>query len=170
MPALCLLAMILISQLPDKQCRFNRKNSRTSRLIRFLSLACPTFFVTVTPNRDRSYCEGKIYAIKSLDCTLRPDFDKAINSLRLRILSAFVKKKRNGQASLLRWHLTRQTDPAFGSSPIDDSSARFGRHSFSKAMISGPFNSTGLKGSFHFTIPLHIRAQRLNVVIYCLSL
>ena len=101
MPALCLLAMMLISHLPDKQCRFNRKNSRTNRLIRFRSTACPTFFVTVTPNRDWLYCAGKKYAIKSTFCALRPDFDRAINSLRLRILSAFVKEKRNGQASIL---------------------------------------------------------------------
>lgn len=105
MPALCLLAMMLISHLPDKQCRFNRKNSRTSRLIRFLSTACPTFFVIVTPNRDWLYCAGKKYAIKLASCTLRPDFDKAINSLRLRILSAFVKEKRNGQASPV-WKLS----------------------------------------------------------------
>ena len=50
--------------------------------------------------------------------------------------------------------LTRQTNPAFGSSAVDDSSARFGCHSFAKSMISGPLNSTGLKCSFHFTIPL----------------
>ena len=101
--ALCLLAMMLISQLPDRQCRFNRKNSRTSRLIRFRSTACPTFFVTVTPNRDRLYCACKKYAINSVFCTLRPDFDRAINSGRLRILSAFVKVKRKGQASILSY-------------------------------------------------------------------
>jgi hypothetical protein len=52
--------------------------------------------------------------------------------------------------------LTRQTGPALGSSPVDDSSACFGRHSFSKTMISGPFNSAGLKCSFHFSNPLFI--------------
>ena len=98
MPALCLLAMTLISHLPDKQCRFNRKYSRTSRLMRFRSTACPTFLVTVTPNRDWWCCAGRKYAIKSLFCTLLPSFDRAINSLRFRILSAFVNEKRNGQA------------------------------------------------------------------------
>ncbi len=106
MPALCLLAMMLISHLPDKQCRFNRKYSRTSRLIRFRSTACPTFLVTVTPNREWLCCAGKKYAIKSVFCTLRPSFDRAINSLRLRILSAFVNKKRNGQASIIKMAYT----------------------------------------------------------------
>jgi len=71
----------------------------------------------------------------------------------------------------LSWFLTRQTEPAFGPSPVDDSSARFGCHPFSKAMISGPFKSMGLKGSFHFTIPLHICAWRLNFsTTYCYNL
>ena len=152
MPALCLLAIILISHLPDKQCRLIRKNSRTIRLIRLRSTACPTFLVTVTPNRDRSYRAGIKYAMNSAVCTLFPDFDRAVYSPRLRILSAFVKEKHNGQASILI--LTRQTNSAFGSPAVDDSSARFGCHSFAKTMISGPLNSTGLKCSFHFTIPL----------------
>jgi len=67
-----------------------------------------------------------------------------------------VKEKRNGQAFRLAvWKLdsTRlqdrfkplpgslsgQTSPALGSAPVDDSSTLLGRHSFEKAMISGPF-------------------------------
>jgi hypothetical protein len=56
--------------------------------------------------------------------------------------------------------LTRQTNPAFGSSAVDDSATRFGCHSFAKSMISGPLDSTGLKCSFHCTIPLFSQSER----------
>jgi hypothetical protein len=63
-----------------------------------------------------------------------------------------------------RWlTLTRQTSPSFGSSAVDDSSARFGCHTFAKAVVAGPFNSTGLKCSFHFANPLFIYIWHLNL-------
>jgi len=155
MPALCLLAMMLISHLPDKQCRFNRKNSRTRRLILFLLTAPPTFLVTVMPNRERPCRPGQKTAIKYSFWSLRPVFANAINSWRFKILSAFVKENRNGQASWLNlkksysgnnWAsrkqklnspldlraavLSWQTDTAFGPSAVNDSSTLFGRHSF----------------------------------------
>jgi hypothetical protein len=64
---------------------------------------------------------------------------------------------REGKTQRTSFHfellLTRQTDPAFGSSPVDDSSTRFGSHTFEKAVISSPFNSTGLECSFHCIKP-----------------
>jgi hypothetical protein len=67
-----------------------------------------------------------------------------------------VREKRNDQAFRLAvWKfdstrfqnrieplpgdLTGQTNPALGSTPVDDSSTLLGRHSFEKTMISGPF-------------------------------
>jgi hypothetical protein len=92
---------MLMSQFPDKSCRFNLKYSRTKRLILFRLTAGPTFFVTVTPIRDRPHELGKKSAMKCSFCILRPVWDRAINSRRFKILSAFVREKRNGQASRL---------------------------------------------------------------------
>jgi hypothetical protein len=88
-----------MSHSPDRNCRFNRKNSRTIRLILFLLTARPSFFVTVTPNRDRPCRLGEKTAIKCSFCILRPLLDSAINSCRFKIRSAFVKENCNGQAS-----------------------------------------------------------------------
>ncbi len=90
-----------MSHSPDRNCRFNRKNSRTRRLILFLLTARPTFFVTVTPNRERPCRPEEKTAIKHSFCILRPDFASAMNSWRFKILSAFVKEYCNGQASWL---------------------------------------------------------------------
>ena len=149
------LAIMLMSHTPDSNCRFNRKNSRTRRLILFLLTAPPTFLVTVMPNRERPCRPGEKTAIKYSFWILRPVFANAINSWRFKILSAFVKENRNGPASRLKlktfyrannWasrkqNLSRpldiraavlswQTGTAFGPSAVNDSSALFGRHSF----------------------------------------
>ena len=58
--------------------------------------------------------------------------------------------------------LTSQTNPSFGSSAVNDTSARLGRHSFAKAVVSGPFDSAGLKCSFHFSCPLSIYRWQLG--------
>ena len=155
MSAIWFLAIILMSHTPDRNCRFNRKNSRTRRLILFLLTARPTFLVTVMPNRERPYRPGEKTAIKCSFCNLRPVFANAINSRRFKILSAFEKEYRNEQATclnlekscgdtngasrqqrsnyplyvyaaVLRW----QADTALGSSTVNDSSTLFGRHSF----------------------------------------
>ena len=101
MSAIWFLAIMLMSHSPDRNCRFNRKNSRTRRLILFLLTARPTFLVTVTPNRERPCRPGEKTAIKYSFCIRRPDFASAINSWRFKILSAFVKEYCNGQASWL---------------------------------------------------------------------
>ena len=177
--------MMLMSQLAEKLCRFNRKNSRIIRLIRFRLTALPTFFVTVMPNRDRLCSEGEKKTMKCSFCIFRPEFASSINSFRFKILWAFEWEKRNGQAFRLetrsydinqwirmalqhiatRWiwairalykppaarrALSWQSNPSLGSSPVDDSSTLFGRHSLKKTMIPGPFDSAGLKCSFHF--------------------
>ena len=155
MSAIWFLAIMLMSHTPDSNCRFNRKNSRTRRLILFLLTAPPTFLVTVMPNRERSCRPGEKTAIKYSFWILRPVFANAMNSWRFKILSAFVKENRNGQASWLnlkksysgnnwasRKHklnspldlrtvvLSWQTDTTLGSSAVNDSSTLFGRHSF----------------------------------------
>ena len=98
---ICLLAIRLISQFPLKSCRFSRKYSRTTRLILLRLTAGPTFFVTVMPIRDRPSWLGANTAIKCSFCILRPISVRATNSCRFNILSAFVREKRNGQASHL---------------------------------------------------------------------
>ena len=155
MSAIWFLAIMLMSHSPDRNCRFNRKNSRTRRLILFLLTARPTFLVTVMPNRERPYRPGEKTAIKCSFCILRPVFANAINSRRFKILSAFEKEYRNGQASWLNLEkfygdnkgasrqqgfkyplyvhaavLSWQTGTALGSSTVNDSSTLFGRHSF----------------------------------------
>src|SRR5210317_697371 len=92
---------MLMSHSPDRNCRFNRKNSLTRRLILFLLTAPPTFLVTVTPNRERPCRPGEKTAIKYSFCIFRPEFASAINSWRFKILSAFVNEYCNGQASWL---------------------------------------------------------------------
>ena len=92
----CFLAIRLISQFPIKLCRFNRKYSRTMRLILFRLTAGPTFLVTVMPIRDRPCWLVSKTAIKCLFWILRPLLDSAINSCRFNILSAFVNEKRKG--------------------------------------------------------------------------
>jgi hypothetical protein len=59
---------------------------------------------------------------------------------------------RGGMIDILsdRRKLTGQSGSALGSTSIDNSSALLGRHSFQKPVVSGPFNSAGLKCSFHF--------------------
>ncbi len=101
MSAIRFLAMILMSHSPNKDCRFNRKNSRTRRLILFLLTARPTFLVTVTPNLERPCRPGEKTAIKQSFCTLRPQFASSMNSWRFNSLSALVKVYRNGHASWL---------------------------------------------------------------------
>lgn len=100
-PAACLLAIILISHVPAKWCRFNRKCSRTSRLIRLRLTAGPTFLVTVMPIRDRPRRLGEKIAMKCSFCIRRRDSARARYSRRFKILSALVRKKRNGQSSHL---------------------------------------------------------------------
>jgi len=46
--------------------------------------------------------------------------------------------------------LPGQSYPALGSPSIYNSSTLFGGHPFQKTVISGPFDSAGLKCSFHF--------------------
>ena len=155
MSTIWFLAIMLMSHTPDRNCRFNRKNSRTRRLILFLLTAPPTFLVTVMPNRERPCRPGEKTAIKYSFWILRPVFANAIKSWRFKILSAFVKENRNGQASWLNlkksssgnnWALRKQklnspldlraavlswqTDTAFGPSAVNDPSTLFGRHSF----------------------------------------
>ena len=180
MSAIWFLAIMLMSHAPDINCRFNRKNSRTRRLILFLLTACPTFLVTVTPSLERPCRPGAKTAMKFSFCILRPDFASATNSWRFNILSPFVKEYCNGQASWLNlnkfqggknWALWKQDinyqplnctclswqpNTAFGSPAVNDSSALFGRHSFKKTMISSPFNSAGLKCSFHIDNSLSV--------------
>ena len=118
MSALWFLAIMLMSHAPDINWRFNRKNSRTRRLILFLLTACPTFLVTVMPNRERLCRPGEKTAIKFSFCILRPDFASAINSRRFKILSAFMKEYCNGQASWLKLNVSeianRSTKPTAG--------------------------------------------------------
>ena len=90
----CFLAIRLMSQFLGNLCRFNRKYSRTIRLILFLWTAGPTFFVTVMPIRDRPCWLGANTAIKCSFWNLRPFSDRAIKSFRFKILSAFVREKR----------------------------------------------------------------------------
>ena len=155
MSAIWYLAMMLMSHTPDRNCLFNRKNSRTRRLILFRLTAPPTFLVTVMPNRERPCRPGENTAIKCSFWNLRPVFANAINSWRFKILSAFLKENRNGQTSRLNlkksyrennWALRKQnlsrpldlraavlswqTETAFGPSAVNDSSTLFGRHSF----------------------------------------
>ena len=155
MSAIWFLAIILMSHTPDRNCRFNRKNSRTRRLILFRLTAPPTLLVTVMPNRERPCRPGEKTAIKYSFWILRPVFANAINSWRFKILSAFVKENRNGLSSWLNlkksssgnnWAsrkqklnsplelraavLSWQTDTALGPSAVNDSSTLFGRHSF----------------------------------------
>ena len=92
MSAIWFLAIMLMSHSPNNKCRFNRKNSRTRRLILFLLTARPTFLVTVTPNRERPCRLGEKTAIKYSFCTLRPEVASAIYSWRFKILSAFVNE------------------------------------------------------------------------------
>lgn len=193
--AACLLAIILISQIPARRCRLNLKCSRISRLIRLRLTAGPTFLVTVMPIRDRPSRLGEKMAMKCSFCIRRPDLARARYSRLFKILSALVKKNRNGQAShldnrdfsfradkypyarkdkhqaalqnivcpaILRYlplpinvnKLPGQSRPSLGSPSIYNSSALFGGHAFQKAVISGPFDSAGLKCSFHFKISL----------------
>ena len=108
MSSIWFLAIMLMSHSPDSNCRFNRKNSRTRRLILFLLTAHPTFLVTVTPNRERPCRLGKKTAIKYSFCILRPDFASLTNSWRFKILSAFVKEYCNGQASWLNFKIPKR--------------------------------------------------------------
>ena len=150
-----------MSHSPDSNCRFNRKNSLTRRLILFLLTAPPTFLVMVTPNRERPCRPAEKTAIKYSFCILRPDSDSAINSWRFKILSPFVKENcigKNNYRPPDRRTLCWQSNPTFGSPAVNDSSTLFSRHSFKKTMISGPFNSTGLKCPFHFKISLSVYA------------
>jgi hypothetical protein len=94
-----LRAMRLMSQLPLIRCRFLRKNSLASRLIRFRWTASPTLRLAVTPSRDFSLRLGATTAMKNSPRTVRPELDKPTNSERFRILSAFLRKKRNGVAT-----------------------------------------------------------------------
>jgi len=52
--------------------------------------------------------------------------------------------------------LRSQSCPALGSPSIYNSSTLFGGHAFQKTVISGPFDSAGLKCSFHFKISLFV--------------
>jgi len=60
--------------------------------------------------------------------------------------------------------LAGQPGSAFGSAPIDDSSALFGRHTLQKTVVSGPLDSAGLKCSLHCKNSLYV----LNcLILFC---
>jgi hypothetical protein len=50
--------------------------------------------------------------------------------------------------------LAGQAFATLGATPVDDATACLGGHPFAKSMGTRPFDSAGLKGSFHFTFPL----------------
>jgi hypothetical protein len=107
MSAILFFAIMLMSHSPDSNCRFNRKNSLTRRLILFLLTAPPTFLVIVTPSRERPCRPAEKTAIKYSFCILRPDFASAINSWRFKILSPFVKENcigKNNYRPLIEAH------------------------------------------------------------------
>lgn len=153
--------------------RFNRKNSRVSRLIRLRVTAFPTFLVTVIPRRIRPKRLGRYLTIKYASWIFLPPCASATKSGRFKMRSALVKLKpcnsclpsscgdtrrlpstASGPAPTGRsrlFSLYRQTLPSLGSAPIDDPSALFGRHSFQKTVIAGTFDSTRLIRPFHKT-------------------
>jgi hypothetical protein len=136
--AACRLAIMLMSQFPDNRCRLSRKNSRTIRFILFRLTARPTFLVTVMPIRDLPCGSAQKYAMKFSFWIFRPDFERARYSRLRKILSAFVKVKRNRQtfpSSGLENQsesgaLAGQTSSSLGSPAVDDFSTLLGRHSF----------------------------------------
>lgn len=58
--------------------------------------------------------------------------------------------------------LASQSFATFGAAAIDYPSTGFGRHPFSKSMSARPFNSTRLKGSFHFFFLLSCEFPYIN--------
>lgn len=152
---------MLISQFWFKCCLFNRKYSRTRRLIRFLCAAFPTFRVTVMPSLGLSSRPGLKKAIKQSFWNLRPDLVSSRNSDRFKIRSSFLKEKR----IVIHYPLpiiqfagltvsTGEPGPTLCPAPINYPATRFRRHPFTKSMISGPSDSAGLKSTFHFISPL----------------
>ena len=150
-----------MSQLWLKCCLFNRKYSRIRRLIRFLCAALPTFRVTVIPSLGQLNRPGLIKAIKQSFSNLRPDRVSSWNSDRFKIRSSFLKEKRiviHYLSSITHFNgLTAsgwKSHPALYPALTNDPASCFRRHPFAKSMVSGPFDSAGLKSSLHFISPL----------------
>ena len=87
------------------------------------------------------------------------ELDKATNSERFRIRSAFFKKKRNGLATPvypLNCRLDTivaspgQTGAALRPAAAQDLPAAFGGHAFAKSVVAHASTSAGLKRSFHY--------------------
>lgn len=93
----------MISKGRPKRCRFSRKASLINRLIRFRSTAPPTLRLTVIPIRERPLLAGATKTMKKRVLSRRPVPDNAINSVRFRMRSAFLRKKRKSSVAFNRF-------------------------------------------------------------------
>jgi hypothetical protein len=155
-PAAPPLAMTRKSQDGVHPTRRRRKNSRTSRLIRFRVTELPTFPLTVIPNRHWPRSLGLLITTKFADGFLRPARDSFRNSGR------FLRRADFGNFSLpggnilsclrtgaLRRHVHRQSLPPLGAAPLEHFTPAGCIHAGEKTVGALSANIARLIGSFH---------------------